>query len=166
MSTSVRSRAASLAGPERAAWRGLLRAHAGLVKTLDAELEQVHNLPLSSFEVLLALDAAPGRRMRMCDLAQTVLLSRSGMTRLVDRLERDRLVERDSCAQDARGSFAVLTQDGRAKLADALVTHVDGVRRHFVAHFSRAELETLGELLGRLDAGAGAGCCAGGDGEG
>ena len=92
MSTAERVAPTGLTSAESGAWRGLLRAHAGLVKALDAELERAHGLGLSSFEVLLRLDGAPERRMRMCDLAESVLLSRSGLTRLVDRLERDGFV--------------------------------------------------------------------------
>jgi DNA-binding MarR family transcriptional regulator len=82
---------------ELGAWRGFLRVHAALVKSLDAELASAHDLPLSSYEVLLTLEAAPGHKRRMSELADSVLLSRSGMTRLVDRLERDGLLERDHC---------------------------------------------------------------------
>src|SRR3982751_7019004 len=90
------------------AWRGMLRVHSALVKALDAEWLAGHELPLTSYEVLINLQAAPGRRRRMAELADGVLLSRSGMTRLVDRLERDGLLERDACADDGRGTFAVL----------------------------------------------------------
>lgn len=147
---SVRSESVPLGAAELDAWRGLLRAHSALAKTLDAELESEHALALSSYEVLLRLDAAEERRMRMCDLAESVLLSRSGITRLVDRLERDGLVARDSCAQDARGSFAVLTDAGALRLRRSRATHIDGVRRHFLACFSPAELEQLAGLLARL----------------
>jgi DNA-binding MarR family transcriptional regulator len=161
MSVAVRRAAPRLTESELAAWRGMLRAHAALLNTLDGELEQAHGVPLSSFEVLLALHGAPERRMRMFDLAASVLLSRSGLTRLVDRLERESLVARDSCEQDARGSFAVLTDAGERKLLAARVTHLEGVRRHFLAKFSAAELDILGNLLGRLVGGplAGGACC-------
>src|ERR671917_1519650 len=101
-----------LTAEELAAWRGLLRVHSALVKALDAELMAGHDLPLSSYEVLINLQAAPGRRRRMAELADSVLLSRSGMTRLVDRLERDGLLVRDTCDSDGRGCFAVLTDRG------------------------------------------------------
>ena len=106
-----------LAPEELAAWRGLLRVHSALVKALDAELLAGHELPLTSYEVLINLQAAPGRRRRMAELADGVLLSRSGMTRLVDRLERDGLLERDPCTDDGRGTYAVLTDKGAALLA-------------------------------------------------
>jgi DNA-binding MarR family transcriptional regulator len=142
---------------ELRAWRGLLRAHASLAKALDAQLEAEHGLPLSSYEVLLFLADAQDGRMRMHDIASSVLLSRSGLTRLVDRLERDGLVERQSCECDARGSYAVLTDAGREKLRAARATHLAGVRSLFLQHLDDAELDLLGDVWDRiLPAG---GCC-------
>jgi DNA-binding MarR family transcriptional regulator len=135
---------------ELRAFRGLLRSHACLAKRLDAELEQAHRLPLSSYEVLHYLDGSPEGRMRMCDLAESILLSRSGLTRLVDRLERGGLIERCSCAHDARGSYACLTDVGRERLVAARVAYLAGVREHFLSRFSAAELRALGELLDRV----------------
>src|SRR5215212_5908909 len=89
-----------LSAAELGAWRGLLRVHTALVKALDAELAAAHNLPLSSYEVLITLESAPNRKRRMAELADSVLLSRSGMTRLVDRLERDGLLEPDPCTPE------------------------------------------------------------------
>src|SRR3954465_12118988 len=142
--------AAQLDERELRAWRGMLRVHATLTKALDADLEAAHGLPLSSYEVLLHLDDAEGHRMRMSDLAAMAILSRSGPTRLVDRLEREGLIARESCPSDARGSFAALTPAGRRKLAAARVTHLAGVRSMFVDHFSDAELELLGSAWERL----------------
>ena len=102
----------SLTLGELRAWRGLLRAHACLAKRLDAELESAHGLPMSSYEVLHHLEEANAGRMRMCDLAEQAQLSRSGLTRMVDRLARDGLIERCSCSHDARGSYACLTETG------------------------------------------------------
>jgi DNA-binding MarR family transcriptional regulator len=143
-----------LTAEQLAAWRGLLRVHSALVKALDAELLAGHDLPLTSYEVLINLQAAPGRRRRMAELADGVLLSRSGMTRLVDRLEREGLLERDACASDGRGTFAVLTDKGEALLAEARRTHLDGVRERFLRHFSPAELEQLAGLWNRVLPGA------------
>jgi DNA-binding MarR family transcriptional regulator len=139
-----------LSAPELAAWRGLLRVHAALVKALDAELIAEHDLPLSSYEVLIALQAAPGRRCRMAELADRVLLSRSGMTRLVDRLEREGLLERDTCTSDGRGCFAVLTEAGEELLARARPTHLDGVRERFLRHFEGAELDAMSAWWERI----------------
>ncbi len=132
------------------AWRGLLRAHACLAKRLDAALDQAHGLPLSSYEVLSHLEDASGGRMRMCDLAEQAQLSRSGLTRLVDRLEREQLLERCSCQHDARGSFACLTAGGRDRLEEARVTHMAVVREQFFSRFSEAELSVLADMCQRI----------------
>jgi DNA-binding MarR family transcriptional regulator len=135
---------------ELRAWRGLLRVHAQLSKALDAQLDAAHGLQLTSYEVLMYLSDAEGGRMRMNDLAASVLLSRSGLTRLVDRLERDGYLERCSCAHDARGAFAVLTPAGREKLDAARETHLAGVRQLFLSHFSEEELDVLGDSWDRV----------------
>lgn len=147
---------------ELRAWRGLLRAHASLCKALDAELEAAHGLPLTTYEVLMYMHDAPAHRMRMCDLAECILLSRSGLTRLIDRLQRDGLVARQSCDSDARGAYAVLTQDGVRTLHEARTTHLAGVRRLFLEKFTPDEQDLLGNAWERVLPGAGApGGCAG-----
>jgi DNA-binding MarR family transcriptional regulator len=135
---------------ELAAWRGMLRAHAELVRELDSELARDHDMPLSSYEVLLYLNDSAEGRMRMSELADSVLLSRSGLTRLVDRLERQGLLKRERCESDARGLFAEITPEGRKVFATARKTHLDGVRRVFLSRFSRDELRTLGGLWQKL----------------
>jgi DNA-binding MarR family transcriptional regulator len=135
---------------ELAAWRGMLRAHAELTKELDAELAREHNLPLSSYEVLLYLADAPEGRMRMAELADSVLLSRSGLTRLVDRLQREGLLKRERCESDARGYFAEITPKGRRLFDAARRTHLDGVRARFLSRFSRDELRAMGALWQKL----------------
>jgi DNA-binding MarR family transcriptional regulator len=139
---------------ELRAWRGMIRVHAALTKALDADLESVHGLPLSSYEVLMYLNDAEDGRMRMRDLAASVILSRSGLTRLVDRLEREGLIRRESCPSDARGAYAVLTPAGVSKLAVARDTHLAGVRSLFLAHFSADELELLAGAWERVLPGA------------
>jgi DNA-binding MarR family transcriptional regulator len=135
---------------ELEAWRGLLKVHACIMKTLDAELEAAHGLPLTSYEALIHLADAPEQRMRMCDLANRVHLSRSGMSRLVDRLERDGLIERVACDCDARGAYAALTPRGQAVLEAARPTHLEGIRRRFLAHFSEDELRQLADWWARV----------------
>src|SRR5215216_1466706 len=139
---------------ELGAWRGLLRVHSALVKALDAELLATHVLPLTSYEVLINLQAAPGRRRRMAELADGVLLSRSGTTRLVDRLERDGLLVRDTCDSDGRGCFAVLTDRGEEVLSLARATHLEGVRERFLRHFSQDELAQMAAWWNRALPGA------------
>ena len=131
---------------ELRAWRGLLHAHATLVKALDAELVAEHGLAVTSYEVLMYVNDAPNGRMRMHEIASSVLLSRSGLTRLVDRLERDGLISREACDSDARGAYAVITEAGRRKLAEARRTHLAGVRRHFLDRLDEAELDRLGDV--------------------
>ncbi|HLM86926.1 MAG TPA: MarR family transcriptional regulator [Solirubrobacteraceae bacterium] len=135
---------------ELRAWRGLLRAHACLAKRLDAELEREHGLPMTSYEVLRHLEDANGGRMRMCELAEQAQLSRSGLTRLVDRLERDGLIERCSCDHDARGSYACMTHAGRERLEAARGTHLAVMREQFFSHFSETELGSLADMWERI----------------
>jgi DNA-binding MarR family transcriptional regulator len=135
---------------ELRAWRGLLRAHACLAKRLDSELEQAHGLPMSSYEVLHHLEETTGGRMRMCELAEQAQLSRSGLTRLIDRMERDGLVERCSCDHDARGSYACLTGPGRERLREARGTHLAVIREQFFSHFSEGELSSLADMWERI----------------
>ena len=124
----------------------MLRVHSDMTRVLDAELTLRHGLPLTSYEVLLFLADSPDGRMRMSELADSVLLSRSGLTRLVDRLERDGLLEREQCEEDARGYFAAITDRGRTLFTEARRTHLAGVRERFLSRFSRDDLRTLGEL--------------------
>jgi DNA-binding MarR family transcriptional regulator len=137
-----------------AAWRGFLRVHSALTKQLDAELVAAHGLSLSSYEVLLFLADSPEGHVRMSDLADSVLLSRSGLTRLVDRLERDGLVRRESCPSDLRGFNALITDEGRELFAAARRTHLAGVRKRFLDLFTPEEHRTLAGLWERLRPGA------------
>lgn len=143
-----------LTGEELAAWRGLLRVQSALFRELDAELSAAHDLPLRSYEVLLLLHDAPGRRLRMTDLSRSVLLSPSGLTRLVDRLERDGLVARERCPEDGRGFFAVFTEAGDRRLQAARATHLAGVRRLFLDRLSPADLRRLAGCWERIVPGA------------
>lgn len=133
-----------------APWRLFLRAHAHLTRALEHELLAEQDLPLPSYDVLLQLAESPGRRLRMTELADRVLLSRSGLTRLVDRLEREGLVERAACPGDARGTHAVLTEAGLARLRAAAPTHLAGVARHVTGRLTPEELAQLEALMTKL----------------
>lgn len=146
MSTQVAQRAT----PEIAAWVGLLRAHASTTRRFNAELVAGHGLTLNDYEVLLHLSRADGRRLRRVDLAQRVLLTPSGITRLLEGLERAGYVERASCESDARVTYAQLTEAGEQKLHEAAESHVAGIHEFFRGRFSKDELEALGALLERL----------------
>ena len=133
--------------PEQfAAWSGFLLGHAQIVRALDAELEEEHGLPLTSYDVLIQLSLAPDRRLRMFELADAVVLSRSGLTRLVDRLERDGLVERERGEVDPRQMYARLTGRGLAVLADATPTHVAGVKERFLERLSDEQTKQLASI--------------------
>ena len=127
-----------------------LRGHAAIVRELSSELVAAHGLTINDYEVLMRLSRADGNRMRRVDLAQEVLLTPSGITRLLEGLERAGLVERVACKEDLRVSYAQLTPAGRTKLRAAGKTHVAGIRRLFLDHFGDDERAVLGELLGRL----------------
>ena len=126
-----------------AAWRAFLRAHARVVDRLDHELQKEQDLPLTWYDVLLHLAEAPDKRLRLSELASVLLLSRSGITRLVDRLVEEGLVERQVCDTDRRGSYAVLSAEGRARLRQAAPVHLRGVDEHFAAHLDDHEVEAL-----------------------
>lgn len=134
-------------------WIRFLRAHSAITRELSAELVSTHGLTLSDYEVLLHLSRAPDGLLRRIDLAERVLLTPSGITRLLEGLERAGLVCRASCPTDARVSYAKLTDAGLERLRAASSTHLEGVSRLFVGQFSAAELTTLGTLLARLPGG-------------
>jgi DNA-binding MarR family transcriptional regulator len=131
-------------------WRTMLIAHAQITRRLEAELAAEHDLPLASYDVLLQLAESDGRALRMIELADRVLLSRSGLSRLVDRLVREGLVERAPCLEDARGTLAVLTPAGLDRLREASATHLRGVHDHVTSRLDESELAELGRLMTKL----------------
>jgi DNA-binding MarR family transcriptional regulator len=135
---------------QRAAWSGFIRAHSSIVKELDAELQAAHGLPLSSFDVLVQLSLAPNGRMQMSELAEAVHLSRSGLTRMVDRLERQGLLERHKGERDPRQVFACITKTGLERLAETTPTHLAGVRRMFLERLSQPQVKQLAVIWNQL----------------
>lgn len=156
----MRSKASTgLDGAALQAWRGFLLSHAAITRELDADLLHRHGLTSRDYEVLLFLAAEPDRRLAMSELSKRTMLTRSGVTRLVDGLTHCDLVRRVSCPSDARVSYAELTDSGYQRLREASRTHADGIRRAFLQHFSEAEVAQLAGLLGRLPgAGDGPAC--------
>ena len=144
------ARSAAASDPRLDAWRGFVHAHARLTRRLDEELQVAHRLSLAEYDALLQLANAPGRQLRMSALADRVLLSRSGITRLVDRLVAAGMVERSTCTTDARGAEAALTAGGLDRLRAASVTHLDGVRRLFLDVVDAEEREVLTRVFGRV----------------
>ena len=139
-----------LDGAALEAWRGYLQSHAAIVRVLDAELASEHDLTTRDYEVLLYLAQADERRLPMSALSERTMLTRSGITRLVDGLVGNGLIERVACPDDARVSYAQLTEPGYEKLRQAGCSHVASINRLFVQHFSPAELQQLADLLSRL----------------
>jgi DNA-binding MarR family transcriptional regulator len=135
---------------EMAAWHALIRSHARVVRRLEAELEAERGLSLQAYEVLAHLSESPQRQARMSDLAALVVLSPSGLTRLIDKLAGEGLVERARCGTDARVVHATLTDKGFERLRDAYPVHLRGVRQHLIDHLSPAQLRAIAEALGPL----------------
>jgi DNA-binding MarR family transcriptional regulator len=152
LSTQISSRL------DLAAWTSFLRAHAAITRELSAELVSEHGLTINDYEVLLRLSRAPDRMLKRVELAQEVLLTPSGITRLLAGLERAGFVDRADCPSDARISYARLTDEGYAKLREAAKTHIAGVERTYLERFTESERATLAKLLGRLVEGDGLNC--------
>jgi DNA-binding MarR family transcriptional regulator len=138
-----------------AAWVGFLRVHAALVDVLGRELEGQVGLPLTWYDVLVQLAAAPEGRLRMQDLAAAVVLSKSGLTRLIDRVETAGLVARASCPSDRRGTYAEITPKGRKALDEARPVHHRGIQAHFADRLGQRELAALRTATDKLGAALG-----------
>ena len=141
---------ADLSGDEFALWAGFLQTHAALARELDADLRAAHGLPLTDFEILLWLANRPCEGMRMAALADTVLLSPSGLSRAVERLETRGLVQRIPCTEDRRGAYAALTESGVDLVRTAGVTHAAGIRRRFLDRLTSEETRLLTAIWDRL----------------
>ena len=132
------------------AWSTFLRAHAHVVRELERELQSEQQMALTDYDVLVQLSQAGDRRLRMSELADKLLLSRSGVTRLVDRLVADGLLERVTCESDRRGQWAALTDAGHDRLRTASPTHLRGIAEHFLDRLSADELRELDRMLDRV----------------
>lgn len=153
MRTQTDATGGPLSPAELAAWRGLLRVHARLVGELDEELQREEGISVSAYEVLIMLADTPGQRLRISEISSRTVLSLSGVSRLVDRLVRDGLVEKLPCPADRRGALAALTPDGAARLETARTTHRSGVRARYLDRLNPEEVVLLGEVWRRLGSG-------------
>jgi DNA-binding MarR family transcriptional regulator len=156
---AVASETSRLDGAALEAWRGYLQSHAAIVRVLDAELVAQHGMTARDYEVLLYLAQADDHRLPMSALSERTMLTRSGITRLIDGLVDCGLIERVSCQSDARVSYARLTDTGYTKLKQAGCTHVAGIERLFLTHFTPDELAQLAGLLSRLPGASLGGSC-------
>jgi DNA-binding MarR family transcriptional regulator len=152
-----------LDGTALEAWRSYLQSHASILRVLDADLVAEHGMTSRDYEVLLYLSQAEDRMLPMSALAERTMLTRSGITRLIDGLVESGLIERVSCLKDARVSYAKLTDTGYEKLRNAGCTHVAGIKRMFLEHFSREEIDQLAALLSRLPGAIQGGACTAGE---
>jgi DNA-binding MarR family transcriptional regulator len=150
---------AELDGTSLEAWRAYLQSHASILRVLDAELAAEQGITARDYEVLLYLNHAPESRLPMSALASSTMLTRSGITRLVDGLVAGGFVERVACSEDARISYAQLTDQGQQKLREAGCSHVASIRRLFLEHFNAQEITQLAQLLGRLPGAQEGGSC-------
>jgi DNA-binding MarR family transcriptional regulator len=150
---------AAMEGAALEAWRSYLQSHASILRELDASLLAEHGMTTRDYEVLLYLAQDGDRRLPMSALAERTMLTRSGITRLIDGLVGSGLVERVSCPNDARISYARLTDEGYERLRRAGCTHVASIQRLFLAHYSPEEIEQLATLLGRLPGARLGGAC-------
>jgi DNA-binding MarR family transcriptional regulator len=139
-----------LSGQHLAAWRTFLKVHATIIDRIDHDLLAAERLPLSSYDVLIELYEAPERRLRMHELAERVVLSRSGLTRLVDRLEAEGLLTRDRCGTDRRGAYAVITEQGIAALRRTWPIYAQGISQYFAQWLTPEEAEVLESAFGRI----------------
>ena len=135
---------------QQRAWRAYLVGTTLLMERLDRDLREQHDLLLPEYEILVRLSEAPGRRLRMAELADSVKNSRSRVTHTISRMESEGLVERRSCSSDGRGVFAHLTDKGLDKLVDAAPSHVQSVRRHLVDVVSDEDLTAIGRAFGAV----------------
>ena len=147
------SAAISARDPRLSAWRALLMAHTRLVDRLDQDLRAEAGLSLADYSALLHLAEAPQRRLRMSQLAEGIFLTRSGVTRLIDRLQADGLVTRSQGSSDGRGAEAVLTQAGLEKLRSASPIHLRGIKAYFLDQVAAEDLEVLARMMGSVAAG-------------
>ena len=148
--------------PRLAPWRAFLEAHARISRRLDEELRAEHDLSLAEYEALMSIARSPGRRIRMRQLSDQVVLSKSGVTRLIDRLVADGLVERSTCLTDARGAEAVLNDEGLTRLRAASRTHLRGISEHFLDPLAATDLIALEAAMRAISVSAGPGhgsCC-------
>ncbi len=149
-----------LEGSALNAWRSYLQSHASIMRVLDHELATRHGLTARDYDVMLYLANAEDRRLAMSELAEHTMLTRSGITRLVDGLVACGLVERVSCPSDARVSYARITDAGLERMRDAGQTHIEGIRRLFLSHFNDEETEQMADFLQRLPGAPEGGACS------
>jgi DNA-binding MarR family transcriptional regulator len=130
-----------------AVWQAFLQTYTTVIPALECEMQAAEGLPLTWYNVLTHLNRDPSGGVRLQDLAEAVVLSQSGLTRLLDRMFRAGLIERKPCPHDRRGAYAVLTPKGKAALDQATPTHILGIEQHFMQHLDDEDVQALNRLL-------------------
>jgi DNA-binding MarR family transcriptional regulator len=133
-----------------AVWRAFVNVHAAVIRRIEKDLADRHQVPLIWYDVLVALYQSPGKKLRMTELADKVVLTPSGLTRLVERLEKEGLVRRERTEEDRRGSYTVLTREGKRAFLQAWPTYEQGIRQYFIELLTEDECKTIGEGLSRI----------------
>lgn len=131
-------------------WQAFLQMHAVVLRKLEGEMQATHGLSLTWYDVLLQLKNNSNGGLRLQDLAQAIVLSQSGLTRLLDRMERVGLVERHPCSHDRRGAYAVITSAGRTVLEQTRPTHLKGIEKHFMQHLEEEDIEALSKAFSKI----------------
>lgn len=150
ISLSIKPMSSKLSKSHNLAWRKFLVAHVMLIEQIERDLAQAELPPLSWYDVLFALSEAPEQKLRLHELAQAVLLSRSNLTRLVDRLEVAGLIQREQCPIDRRGAFAVITDEGVKMLDRMWAVYGSAIEQYFARHLDATEVKFLIKILNRL----------------
>jgi DNA-binding MarR family transcriptional regulator len=133
-----------------AVWRAFVNAHAGVIRKIEKDLAERHQVPLIWYDVLVALYQSPGKKLRMTELADKVVLTPSGITRLVEKLEKEGLVRRERTEEDRRGAYTVLTREGKRAFLKAWPTYEQGIQQYFVSQLSEDECRIVGDGLNRI----------------
>lgn len=138
---------------ELLAWRLFIKTHSAIIDYIEQELADKKRVPLTTYDVLIALFEAPGKQLRLGELNRKVILSKSGLTRLLDRLEREKLIVRHKSAEDGRGSYAALTEEGESKLREAWPVYARGIKQYFAAPLSGGDVDSLIRMLESIQRG-------------
>ncbi|MEW9699796.1 MarR family winged helix-turn-helix transcriptional regulator [Paenibacillus sp. SI8] len=131
-------------------WRAFVNAHAAVIERIEKDLSEQRKVPLTTYDVLVALYQSPEKKLRMTDLAKKVVVTRSGLTRVVERLEREGLVERERTEEDRRGSFAVLTREGKKAFLTTWPTYADGISNYFLSVLDEEERKAIEKGLTKV----------------
>lgn len=131
-------------------WRAFVNAHAAVIERIEKDLSEQRKIPLTTYDVLVALYQSPDKKLRMTDLAKKVVITRSGLTRVIERLEREGFVTRERTEEDRRGAFAILTREGKKAFLATWPTYADGISNYFLSVLDEEERKIIGKGLAKV----------------